>query len=68
MPTRARAARLKTGDGVTFFGAGAAFYANCMKAELDLSQYPGLASVRALGTTGSPLSEDAQNWGITQFA
>ena len=53
--------------GVTFFGAGAAFFTNCMKAGLDLLQYPGLTSVRALGTTGSPLSEDAQNWGTTQF-
>jgi len=53
--------------GVTFFGAGAAFFAGCMKAGVDLSQLPGLASVRALGTTGSPLSEDAQNWGTDQF-
>jgi acetoacetyl-CoA synthetase len=53
--------------GVTFFGAGAAFFANCMKAELDLSHYPGLATVRALGTTGSPLAEDAQRWGTRQF-
>ncbi len=53
--------------GVTFFGAGAAFFANCMKAGLDLSQYPGLQSVRALGTTGSPLSADVQNWGGEQF-
>ncbi len=53
--------------GVTFFGAGAAFFANCMKAGLDLAQYPGLQSVRALGTTGSPLSADVQNWGAEQF-
>jgi acetoacetyl-CoA synthetase len=53
--------------GVTFFGAGAAFFANCMKAGLDLSRYPGLKTVRALGTTGSPLSEDAQRWGTAQF-
>lgn len=53
--------------GVTFFGAGAAFFANCMKAGVELSQYPGLASVRALGTTGSPLSEDVQRWGTQQF-
>ena len=53
--------------GVTFFGAGAAFFANCMKAGLDLSQYPGLKTVRALGTTGSPLAEDAQRWGTRQF-
>ena len=54
--------------GVTFFGAGAAFFANCMKAGIALAQYPGLRSVRALGTTGSPLSEDVQRWGTAQFA
>ncbi len=59
--------RFAAETGVTFFGAGAAFFANSMKAGLDLSQLHGLASVRALGTTGSPLSEDAQNWGTTQF-
>lgn len=54
--------------GVTFFGAGAAFFANCMKAGVDLARLPGLKTVRALGTTGSPLSEDAQRWGTQQFA
>ena len=54
--------------GVTFFGAGAAFFANCMKSGVDLTQLPGLRTVRALGTTGSPLSEDTQNWGSAQFA
>lgn len=54
--------------GVSFFGAGAAFFANCMKAGVDLSQFPGLKSVRSLGTTGSPLSPDVQNWGTQQFA
>lgn len=53
--------------GVTFFGAGAAFFANCMKAGVDLAQLPGLKTVRALGTTGSPLSEEAQRWGTRQF-
>ena len=53
--------------GVTYFGAGAAFFASCMKAGVDLSQLTGLAQVRALGTTGSPLSEEAQNWGTAQF-
>jgi acetoacetyl-CoA synthetase len=52
---------------VTFFGAGAAFYANCFKAGVDLSRIDGLERVRALGTTGSPLSEDAQRWGVAQF-
>ncbi len=53
--------------GVTFFGAGAAFFANCLKAGVDLSEWPGLKTVRALGTTGSPLSADAQKWGTRQF-
>ncbi len=53
--------------GATFFGAGAAFYANCLKAGVNLSTMPGLARVRALGTTGSPLSEEVQTWGIEQF-
>ncbi len=54
---------------VTFFGAGAAFYANCMKASLDLAACGegGLSRVRALGTTGSPLAPDVQQWGSEQF-
>src|SRR6478735_1018167 len=53
--------------GLTFFGAGAAYFANCMKAGIDLAALPGLKTVRALGTTGSPLSEDTQRWGQAQF-
>ncbi len=53
--------------GVTFFGAGAAFFANCMKAGVDLAACGDLRPVRALGSTGSPLSEDAQRWGTQQF-
>ncbi|MFM9879833.1 MAG: acetoacetate--CoA ligase [Burkholderiaceae bacterium] len=54
--------------GVTFFGAGAAFYANCMKAAVDLRTCGDLSKIRALGSTGSPLSEDVQRWGSAQFA
>ena len=53
--------------GVTFFGAGAAFFANCLKAGVDLTTCGDLSSVRALGTTGSPLSADAQRCGTEQF-
>lgn len=53
---------------ITFFGAGAAFYANCMKSGLDLKTCGDLSKVRALGTTGSPLSEDVQRWGDHQFS
>ncbi len=59
--------RFAAEQGVTFFGAGAAFFANCLKAGVDLAACGDLSTVRALGTTGSPLSEDAQNWGTEQF-
>ncbi|MCU0925723.1 MAG: acetoacetate--CoA ligase, partial [Hydrogenophaga sp.] len=59
--------RFAAREGVTFFGAGAAFFANCLKAGVDLSACGDLSKVRALGSTGSPLSEDAQNWGTEQF-
>jgi acetoacetyl-CoA synthetase len=52
---------------VTFFGAGAAFFANCMKAGVDISCCGDLGAVRALGTTGSPLSPEVQAWGTGQF-
>ena len=57
--------------GVTYFGAGAAFFANCQKAGIDLAKIDdpagNLSNIRALGTTGSPLSADTQNWGTAQF-
>ena len=52
---------------ITFFGAGAAFYANCMKAGVDLAQCGDLSRIWALGTTGSPLAPDVQAWGTEQF-
>lgn len=52
---------------VTFFGAGAAFYGNCMKAGLELSGCGDLSCIRALGSTGSPLPPDVQAWGTAQF-
>ncbi len=53
--------------GVSFFGAGAAFYANVMKAGVDLNALPSLKRVRALGTTGSPLAPEVQAWTSQQF-
>ena len=52
---------------VTFFGAGAAYFANCMKADISLKAIGNLQQIRAVGTTGSPLSEDVQRWGTKQF-
>ena len=59
--------RFAAQQGVTFFGAGAAFYQQCVKADLQLDGIEGLASVRALGSTGSPLSAQVQRWGSEQF-
>lgn len=54
--------------GVTWFGAGAAFFASCRKAGIDLRRTPGAGRIRALGSTGSPLPPDVQRWGTAQFA
>jgi acetoacetyl-CoA synthetase len=59
--------RMASEENVTFFGAGAAFFANCHKAGLDISRCGDLSRVRALGTTGSPLSPETQSWGTEQF-
>ena len=59
--------RFAAETGVSFFGAGAAFYANCMKAGLRLADCGDLTRIRALGTTGSPLSPEVQAWGSAQF-
>ncbi|MCW5259825.1 acetoacetate--CoA ligase [Verminephrobacter eiseniae] len=53
--------------GVTFFGAGAAFFGNCMKAGLQLKDCGDLRRIRALGSTGSPLPPEVQEWGTAQF-
>jgi acetoacetyl-CoA synthetase len=59
--------RMASEEKVTFFGAGAAFFANCQKAGLDISRCGDLSLIRALGTTGSPLSPETQSWGTEQF-
>lgn len=53
--------------GVSWFGAGAAFFASCRKADLDLAGLGGLEAIRALGSTGSPLPPDVQRWGSAEF-
>jgi acetoacetyl-CoA synthetase len=55
-------------NGVTWFGAGAAFFTSCQKAGLDLARIGNLDGIRALGSTGSPLPPDVQRWGSAQFA
>lgn len=60
--------RFASETGVTFFGAGAAFYANCMKAGVTPAQCGDLSYLRVLGSTGSPLSAEVQQWGTDFMA
>jgi acetoacetyl-CoA synthetase len=48
--------------GATFFGAGAAFYANCIKAGIEPARIADLAQLKTLGATGSPLPPEAYRW------
>ena len=59
--------RFAARHGVTFVGSGAAFFAGCAKAGVDLATSGDLSRVRALGSTGSPLPADVQAWGTEQF-
>jgi acetoacetyl-CoA synthetase len=47
---------------VTFFGAGAAFYAASLKAGIEPRDEADLSCLRALGATGSPLSPECYRW------
>jgi acetoacetyl-CoA synthetase len=49
-------------SGATFFGSGAAFYASCLKAGVQPQQEADLSRLRAIGSTGSPLADDAYRW------
>ena len=53
--------------GVTFFGAGAAFYASCLKAAVEPTKFADLSALRAIGSTGSPLAIDAYEWVYAQM-
>lgn len=48
--------------GLTFFGAGAAFFTTCMKAGLRPGRDHDLSRLRAIGSTGSPLPAEAYEW------
>ncbi|MBC7513687.1 MAG: AMP-binding protein, partial [Herminiimonas sp.] len=48
--------------GATFFGAGSAFYANCMKAGIAPARIADLHRLRSVGATGSPLAIEAYDW------
>ena len=47
---------------IDFFGAGAAFHASCLKAGVEPERDFDLSQLQSLGSTGSPLSDDAYRW------
>lgn len=47
---------------VSWFGAGAAYYASCLKADVRPQQVGDLAALRAVGATGSPLADESYDW------
>ncbi len=49
-------------SGATFFGAGSAFYTNCMKAGIAPRHLADLHRLRSVGATGSPLAIDGYEW------
>jgi acetoacetyl-CoA synthetase len=54
--------RFAAATGTTFFGAGAAYYANCLKAGIEPMQAADLRYLRAVGSTGSPLAIECYEW------
>ncbi len=48
--------------GVTWFGAGAAFFASCLKAGVVPQAQGDLHRLHAIGSTGSPLSDEGYDW------
>jgi acetoacetyl-CoA synthetase len=54
--------RFVADTGVTFFGAGAAFFASCEKAGIAPAAAGDLGRLRAIGSTGSPLTTESYRW------
>jgi acetoacetyl-CoA synthetase len=54
--------RFAGATGVSFFGAGAAFYASCLKADVHPQAASDLSRLRAVGSTGSPLADECYDW------
>jgi len=54
--------RMVADTGVSCFGAGAAFFNTCMKADLAPGQTLDLSALRQVGSTGSPLTVENFAW------
>jgi acetoacetyl-CoA synthetase len=59
--------RFAADAGATFFGAGAAFFASCLKAGVEPAKVADLSKLRAIGSTGSPLSVESYQWVYDQM-
>ncbi|MCY9784907.1 acetoacetate--CoA ligase [Nocardiopsis sp. EMB25] len=53
--------------GVTVFGTSAGFLSSCMKEGVRPRQGRDLSALRAIGSTGSPLSPEAFTWVYEEF-
>ncbi len=49
-------------ERLNYFGAGAAFFSSCVKAGVTPAADFDLSALHSLGSTGSPLTEDAYDW------
>jgi acetoacetyl-CoA synthetase len=47
---------------LTFFGAGSAYFGNCMKAGIEPAKIADLRRLHSVGATGSPLAAEAYEW------
>ncbi|MEO7116523.1 MAG: acetoacetate--CoA ligase, partial [Caldimonas sp.] len=54
--------RFAAATRATFFGAGAAFYATCLKANVEPVEVGDLSALHAVGATGSPLAIECYEW------
>jgi acetoacetyl-CoA synthetase len=54
--------RLAEATGVTYFGTSASYIQSCIKAGLHPAREADLSRVRALGSTGGPLSPEGFRW------
>lgn len=61
-PDWTRLWRFAADASITWFGSGAAFYASCLKADVHPTRCGDLSRLRAIGSTGSPLSDEAYDW------
>jgi acetoacetyl-CoA synthetase len=61
-PDLGRLWELAAESGMTTFGTSAAFIAGCMKAEIAPRSERDLSALRAVGSTGSPLSPEGFRW------